>query len=102
MRGDFRNILYFIGGTCILVLVISLFLSILPYILFVGVIAYLLIKLISFIKRKKGKLNENIKQDKNVYENNNNFTYDSNDEFVGEIIDVDYEEVDKDKDKNNA
>ncbi|EES47880.1 hypothetical protein NE172_08735 [Clostridium botulinum] len=97
MRGNFRNILYFIGSTCIIILIISLFFSMLPYILLVGVIAYLLIKLISFIKGRKDKLNENARKNKNVYENNNEFTYDSNDDLVGDIIDVEYEEVDKDK-----
>ncbi|WP_315079351.1 hypothetical protein [uncultured Clostridium sp.] len=97
MRGNFRNTLYFIGGTCIVILIISLFLSILPYILLVGLIAYLLIKLISFIKGRKDKLNENVRKNKNVYENNKEFTYDSNDDLVGDIIDVEYEEVDNNK-----
>ncbi|CDH89973.1 hypothetical protein CB17B0984 [Clostridium botulinum B str. Eklund 17B (NRP)] len=68
-----------------------------PYILLVGVIAYLLIKLISFIKGKKDKLNGDVRKNKNVYENNKEFTYDSDDDLVGDIIDVEYEEVDKDK-----
>ncbi|WP_252250131.1 hypothetical protein [Clostridium sp. ZBS13] len=97
MKGNFRSILYFISSTCIIILIVSLFFSILPYILLVGVIAYLLIKLISFIKGKKDKLNENVRKNKNVYENNKEFTYDSNDDLVGDIIDVEYEEVDKDK-----
>lgn len=96
MRGNFKGILYFIGGTCIVMLLISLFLSVLPYILLIGVIAYFLIKLISFVKKKKEKLNEDTNYNKNVYENKEDFTYDSNDDFVGDIIDVDYEEIDKD------
>lgn len=91
MRGNLKSILYFIGGACILALIVSLFLSLLPYILLVGVIAYLLIKIVSFIQKKK-KEKEHI----NIHENDQNITYQTDeDDFNGRVIDVEYEEVDK-------
>ncbi|SFD34987.1 hypothetical protein [Clostridium uliginosum] len=90
MRGNFEKIVYFIGGVCIIALILFLF----PYILLFGVIAYLLIKVIAFFNKDKAYTKTS------QVKNNEYTTYKSNededeDEDIGEIIDVEYEEVDK-------
>ena len=95
MNGNIKNYIYIIGALCMVFLLGKIFLYIFPWILVIGLITYMIMKIIGFVKMKKQQKNQS-----NFHFNNrsNNVYTDkaSTDDYTnGEIIDVDYEEVDK-------
>lgn len=86
--------IYIIGTVCVLFVVATLFIKLLPFLIVAGIIIYAVVKL-------KGKI-EGEKRDEDVNRNIYNSTnsnaqdvYTSSDDYTnGEIIDVDYEDVD--------
>lgn len=97
MSENFKRVIYSIVTVSIIFLVATLFIKILPWLLLVGLIAYFLIKVISFIKGKKSqKDKEESNSDNRFYDQED--SYNQAEDFTGEIIDVDYEEVDKKED----
>lgn len=96
MNGNIKKYIYTIGTIFVVFFLISIFLRIIPWLLVIGVIGYIIMKAVKFIKGK-------IKDKKlNNYKNNNDneYVYEASiDDYTnGEIIDVDYEDV---GDKNN-
>ena len=86
--------IYIIGTVCILFVVATLFIKLLPFLLAAGILIYLITKL-------KERINRNKKNNitRNQYNTTNNNEYNINnasDDYTnGKIIDVeDYEEVD--------
>lgn len=88
--------MYIIGTVCVLFVITTLFIKLLPFLIVAGIITYVVVKLKGKIQSKKT----------NEYINKNNFNsskntgsqeiYNSPDDYTnGEIIDVDYEDVDK-------
>ena len=98
MNGQIKKYVYIIGTIYIVFLLGSIFVRILPYLILFGVITYGVMKIIGFAKVKKQQKDSN-KVDFNNSDDNYTDSYkDSNDEYTsGEVIDVDYEEVDKNK-----
>lgn len=99
MNGQIKRYIYIIGTICIVFLVGSIFIRILPWLILIGVIGYIIMKIIGFIKVKKEQKNSN--DIKNNYRNqdiNKESTDDYTDYTNGEIIDVEYEDID-DKEK---
>lgn len=96
MSENFKRFVYTLGTIFIVVLIATLFIKILPWLLLIGIIAYIIIKVKGIIMIKKAKNNsqETPVNDSHVNQN----IYSDSDDYNGEIIDVDYEEVDK---KNN-
>ncbi len=75
------------------ILVGSLILHILPWLLIAGVIIYIVMKIVGFFREKKRKKNLN-----NYYNNDRDkevYSTPVDDYTTGEIIDVEYEDVDK-------
>ncbi len=93
MNREFKRYMYIIGTICIIFLVGSLILHILPWLLIAGVVVYIVMKIVGFFKEKKRKTNLNSyyskDKDKEVYSTS------VDDYTTGEIIDVEYEDVDK-------
>lgn len=88
--------IYIIGTICVLFLVVTLFVKLLPFLIIAGVIIYAIVKLKG--KFKNGKRDNDI-VNKNTYNSSTNSDvnniYTSSDDYTnGEIIDVDYEDVD--------
>lgn len=87
--------IYIIGTVCILFVVATLFIKLLPFLLVAGILIYIITKL-------KERININSKENninRNQYNSTNNNEYNiyntSDDYTNGKIIDVeDYEEVD--------
>ncbi|AWK49712.1 hypothetical protein DIC82_00770 [Clostridium beijerinckii] len=99
MNGQIKRYIYIIGTICMVFLVGSIFIRILPWLILIGVIGYIIMKIIGFIKVKKEQKNSN--DIKNNYRNqdiNKESTDDYTDYTNGEIIDVEYEDID-DKEK---
>lgn len=96
MSENLKRFIYTLGTIFIVVLIATLFIKILPWLLLIGIIAYIIIKVKGMIMIKKSK-NSNHETSVNDNPVNQNIYSDSTD-YNGEIIDVDYEEVDK---KNN-
>ncbi len=92
MNGEFKRYIYILGGLCIAFVVISIFLHVLPYLLVAGVVGYAITKVVQFIKSKSKKKLSNNFEDSKVEKYDYNTS--SNDYTNGEIIDVEYEEVD--------
>ncbi|WP_017211392.1 hypothetical protein [Clostridium beijerinckii] len=93
MNREFKRYMYIIGTICIIFLVGSLILHILPWLLIAGVIIYIVMKIVGFFKEKKRKKNLN-----NYYNNDRDkevYSTHVDDYTTGEIIDVEYEDVDK-------
>lgn len=93
MNREFKRYMYIIGTICIIFLVGSLILHILPWLLIAGVIIYIVMKIVGFFKEKKRKKNLN-----NYYNNDIDkevYSTPVDDYTTGEIIDVEYEDVDK-------
>jgi len=96
MNGDIKRYIYIIGTICIVFLVGSIFIRILPWLILIGAMAYIIIKVMGFIKVKKEQKNSN--DIKNNYRNQD-INKESTDDYTnGEIIDVEYEDID-DKEK---
>ena len=97
MNGQIKKYIYIIGTICIVFLVGKVFLNILPYLILFGLVTYVVTKIVGFIKIKKEKKDSNKFDLNNRDENVDNYK-DSTDDYInGEVIDVDYEEVDKNK-----
>lgn len=92
MNGEFKRYIYILGGLCIAFVVISIFLHVLPYLLVAGIIGYAITKVVQLIKSKSKKKLSNKFENRKVEEYDYNAS--SNDYTNGEIIDVEYEDVD--------
>jgi uncharacterized membrane protein len=92
MNGDLKKYIYIIGTVCIVFFAVSIFFRILPWLLLIGLIVYVITKIVRFIK------GNNEKKDSSKFTNGNDNTdaYNiSSDEYTnGEVIDVEYEDVD--------
>ena len=97
MNGQIKKYIYIIGTICIVFLVGKVFLNILPYLILFGLVTYVVTKIVGFIKVKKEKKDSNKFDLKNSDENVDNYKDSTDDYISGEVIDVDYEEVDKNK-----
>ena len=97
MNGQIKKYIYIIGTICIVFLVGKVFLNILPYLVLFGLVTYVVMKIVGFVKAKKEKKDSNKFDLKNSDENVDNYKDSTDDYISGEVIDVDYEEVDKDK-----
>ncbi|MBA9013320.1 putative membrane protein YdbT with pleckstrin-like domain [Clostridium beijerinckii] len=53
MNREFKRYMYIIGTICIIFLVGSLILHILPWLLIAGVIIYIVMKIVGFFKEKR-------------------------------------------------
>ena len=96
MNEQIKKYIYIIGTICIVFLVGSIFIRILPWLILIGVISYIIMKITGFIKVKKEQKNSN--DIKNNYRNQD-INKESTDDYTnGEIIDVEYEDID-DKEK---
>ena len=89
---NLKSILWTIVGIGIFIAIIRFFIYLLPFIIVIGLIAYIIFKGKMAFAKKKYK-NEaynsyNQSQNQNVYEKS------SIDDSNGEVIDVDYKEVD--------
>lgn len=96
MSDNFKRFVYTLGTIFIVVLIATLFIRILPWLLLVGAISYIVVKVKGIIATKKSESNSHETQVKDSYVDQN--IYNDPTDYNGEIIDVDYEEVDK---KNN-
>lgn len=97
MNGQIKKYIYIIGTICIVFLVGKVFLNILPYLVLIGVVTYVVMKIVGFIKVKKEKKDSNKFDLKNSDDNVDNYKDSTDDYISGEVIDVDYEEIDKNK-----
>lgn len=97
MSGQIKKYIYIIGTICILVLTGVIFIKILPWLILAGAIGYGIMKITSFIKSKKDNDTISNSEFNDQYNNKETFENGSESYTNGDIIDVDYEEVDKDK-----
>lgn len=95
MNGEIKKYIYIIAIIFIVFLSGSIIVRILPYFLLFAIVAYGVMKIVGFVRGKKEqKAQSNF--DFNNRDNNVDSYKESSEEYTnGEIIDVDYEEVDK-------
>ena len=88
----FKSILWTVLGIVVFIAIIKFFIFLLPFIIVIGIVGYIVFKCTKAFNNKKRE-NESY----NYYNNNQNSYEESNidDSDNGEIIDVDYKEVDK-------
>lgn len=97
MNRQIKKYIYIIGTIFIVFLVGKVFLNILPYLVLFGLVTYVVMKIAGFIKVKREKKDSNKFDLKNRDDNVDNYKDSMDDYISGEVIDVDYEEVDKNK-----
>ena len=87
---------YIIGIICVLFVIGALFIKLLPFLVFAGIAIYAITALKGKVAAKK---EDDMKKGYGSYNSGNNNVediYNSSDDYTnGEIIDVDYEDVDK-------
>ena len=98
MNGQIKKYIYIIITICIVFFVGVLFIKMLPWLLLVGFVTYGVMKIVGFAKGKKQPKNPNNfdfnKKDDNV----DSYKMSTDDYTNGEVIDVEYEDVDNKKD----
>lgn len=95
MNGDIKRYIYIIGTICILFLAGAIFLQILPWLLVIGFITYIVIKIVGFVKGKKQQNNFDFN---NRNDNEDSYKESIDDYTTGEVIDVEYEDIDNKED----
>lgn len=96
MNGNFKRYIYIIGTVFVVFLVVSIFFRILPWLLLAELIVYIITKIVRFIKGKSEEKNSS-KFDKSK-DNEYNYSIPSDEYTNGEVIDVEYEDVNNKKD----
>lgn len=95
MSGNFKGLIYGASVVAVLILAAMFFIHILPWLIAIGVGIYLFVKAKAFIQDKKSRNKKDI--DKNEsYDLKTDF-YSGSSSYNGDIIDVEYEEVDGDE-----
>jgi len=93
MNRELKRYIYIIGTVCIVFFAIAIVFKVLPWLLVGGGIAYIVLKIVRFIK---GKSEEKDITNSNTSKDDYNIT---SDEYTnGDVIDVEYEDVDNKKD----
>ena len=89
---NFKSILWTILGIVIFIAIIKFFIFMLPFVIAIGILSYIVFKWKSAVNRRK-----NHGESHNYYDKNSNgFEEGSIDDSTnGQVIDVDYKEVDK-------
>lgn len=97
MNGQIKKYIYMIVTICVVVLAGIVFIKILPWLILAGAITYGIIKIRGLFKNRKE--NDTLNNSEIRSEHNSEDTFENGSESYtnGDIIDVDYEEVDKDK-----
>lgn len=98
MNGNITRYIYIIGTICIVFLLGSILIRILPWLLLFGLITYIIMKIVEFAKGKKQQKNSNNFNFNNRSDNEDSYK-ESNDDYTnGEVIDVEYEDIDTKED----
>lgn len=97
MNGDIKRYIYIIGTICIVFLVGAVLLHILPWLLLAGFIVYVVMKIVGAFRKKRDEKDKDSFDINNSYDNKDIYQM-STDDFNGEIIDVEYEDVGSKKD----
>lgn len=94
MNRDFKRLIYIVIGVSIFIMVAKLFIRLLPWLIAVGGIVYVVSKIKSAMEEKK--LKGNTYEESGYKGNTNQDVYETSPENYtnGEVIDVDYEDVD--------
>lgn len=89
---NFKSILWTILGIVIFIAIIKFFIFMLPFVIAIGILSYIVFKWKSAVNRRK-----NNGESYNYYDKNSNGFEEGNidDSTNGQVIDVDYKEVDK-------
>jgi uncharacterized membrane protein len=96
MNGDLKRYIYIVGTVCLVFFAVVIFFKILPWILLIGIVVYIITKIVRFIKGKREKKDSNKFTASTDNKDTNNI---SNDDYTnGEVIDVEYEDVDNKND----
>jgi predicted membrane protein len=98
MNRELKKYIYIIATICVVFFVISIVFKVLPWLLLGGFISYIIIKIMKFIKIKSGE--KDLTEVNTSKDNENNYNTSSDDYINGEVIDVEYEDVDVDNSKD--
>jgi hypothetical protein len=95
MNDNIRKYIYTFGAVFIVFLLGVVVFKILPILILAGIIVYAVVKFARFIKAKKKQKGSSKFDSNNRYKNENYYSAPTDDYTNGEIIDVDYEEINK-------
>ncbi|WP_459478618.1 hypothetical protein [Clostridium saccharoperbutylacetonicum] len=95
MNGELKKYIYIIGTVLLLFFVFKIFVKIFPWLLLAGGIIYVITKVAQFIKGKNEARNS--EKISNAQDEKYDYDIQSDDYTNGEVIDVEYEDVDSKK-----
>jgi len=96
MNGELKRYIYIIGTVCLVFFAVLIFFKILPWILLIGLVVYIITKIVRYIKGKSEKKDSS--QFTSSNDSNDAYNMQSDEYTNGEVIDVEYEDVDKKND----
>lgn len=95
MNSTLKTLIYVVLGFMVISLVASLFISLLPYLLLMGLILFAYFKIKGyFILKKRGSSQSNYGTSYKAEQNTTYSTQSVDTDEVSDVIDVDYKEVD--------
>ena len=101
MNGQIKKYIYIIGTIFIVFFVVKIFISNLHWILLAGLVTYIFMKIVGFVKGKKEQKkqkNPNNFKFNNKGDNVDSYKTSTDDYTNGEVIDVEYEDIEDNKD----
>ncbi|MGL5086529.1 MAG: hypothetical protein ACRC68_12560 [Clostridium sp.] len=95
MNSTLKTLIYVVLGFMVISLVVSLFFSLVPYLLLIGLILFVYSKIKGyFILKKRGSSQSSYGHSYKSEEKTNYSTQGVEEDVVADVIDVDYKEVD--------
>lgn len=90
-----KSLIYTVIGIVIFIAVAKFFIALLPFLVVVGLVVYLLSKLIKFINGRGNNSKRNTYKEYETNEDTKTYTGEVDDSYIGKVVDVDFEEVNK-------
>lgn len=90
-----KSLIYTVIGIVIFIAVARFFIALLPFLIITGLVVYIVSKVIKAINSKGNNSQSNTYKAYEDNENRSSYTDEVDDDYTGEVVDVDFEEVDK-------
>lgn len=90
-----KSLIYTVIGIVIFIAVAKFFIALLPFLVVVGLVVYLLSKVMKFINGRGKNSKRNTYKSYETNEDTKTYTEEVDDSYIGKVVDVDFEEVNK-------
>lgn len=90
-----KSLIYTVIGIAIFIAVAKFFIWLLPFLVVVGLVVYILSKIMKFINSRGNNAKRHTYKSHETNENTKTYTEEVDDSYIGKVVDVDFEEVNK-------